>query len=71
MSRIYSRKTIFEELNAYCLMSRKGDFIEVTEWKNGEGFDVAISSKWSERIVQMTWGEFELLRKLVSVLNNE
>lgn len=71
MSKIYNRRTIFEELSDYCILSDKHDFIEVTEWKNGEGFDFTISSKWSERIVQMTWGEFELLTKLLSVITRE
>jgi hypothetical protein len=37
------------------------DFMEVTEWYNGEGFDVAIGDKHS----RLTWGEFEALQALV------
>lgn len=68
MSKIYKRKAIFETLSQYCLMSNKDDFMEITEWSNGEGFDVIVSSQWRERSFSMTWGEFELLTKLLSII---
>jgi hypothetical protein len=36
--------------------------MEVTEWNNGEGFDVTIGKK----IIGFTWGEFEALQALVA-----
>lgn len=71
MSKVYKRKAIFEELSNYCPLSNKNDFMEITEWGNGEGFDVVISSHWRERQVSLTWGEFELMTKLLSIITRD
>lgn len=65
----YKIKSIFEELKDYCLFSknREGDYIEVTEWKNGEGFDVHIHSSLPQSF-RMTWGQYELMKKLIKNL---
>ena len=57
----YTRKAKFTELKPYDHLAKESDFMEVTEWHNGEGFDVTIS----ERHFHMTWGEFEALQALV------
>jgi len=64
----YKRKAIFDELNRYDLIAGKNDYIEVTEWHNGEGFDVEISSKLGARF-QLTYGEYNALKKLVKKIN--
>jgi hypothetical protein len=38
--------------------------MEVTEWHNGEGFDVSIGD---EKYFSLTHGEFELLNVLVRI----
>ena len=63
----YKRKAVFSKLKEYDHLAGEDDFIEVTEWKNGEGFDVEIVSKLSTRF-QLTWGEFTALKKLVKKL---
>lgn len=68
MSKVYTRKSIFENLKKYCIHAGKDDYMEVTEWKNGEGIDVNVSSKQGNQIIQLTWGEFELLTKLASII---
>lgn len=60
------RKSVFGDTIGHCYLSDKSDFIEVTEWTNGDGFDVTISERPS---FQMTWGEFKLLKKLVKMLD--
>lgn len=60
----YNRKSIFERLKGYCIFAEKYDFIEITEWKNGEGFDVEISGKESKRFA-ITYGQYDLLKKMV------
>lgn len=57
----YNRKTKFTELKPYCHMANENDFVEVTEWKNGEGFDVSISDK---KTISLTWGEWECIQAL-------
>lgn len=56
----YSRKAVFAKLNDYCYLSKEHSFMEVTEWHNGEGFDVTID----DRHFSLTYGEFELLSVL-------
>ena len=57
----YTRTAKFTELKHYNHLAKENDFMEVTEWYNGEGFDVVIN----DRKFQLTWGEFEALQALV------
>ena len=64
----YNRKSIFSELSSYDIFAKEGSFIEVTEWKNGEGFDVEVNS--NERILfSLTWGQYKALKKVIKQLN--
>lgn len=63
----YTKKAVFSELKKYDPLAGEDDFIEVTEWKSGEGFDVEIVGKLSTRF-QLTWGEYAALKKLVKKL---
>ena len=60
----YNRKAVFSNLKKYDPLADEHDFIEVTDWKNGEGFDVEIVSKLNARF-QLTWGQFAAMKKLV------
>lgn len=44
------------------------DFVEITEWSNGEGFDVLIETTKSERF-SLTWGQYDAVKHLVKKLN--
>ena len=57
----YQRKAKFTELKKYCHLAKEHDYIEVTEWHNGEGFDVSMG----DRHFQLTWGELEALQACV------
>ena len=61
----YNRKAVFSYLKKYDNLAGEHDFIEITEWNNGEGFDVEITGKLSSRF-QLTWGEFKALKKLIN-----
>lgn len=54
----YQRKAKMVELKKYCLHAKEHDFMEVTEWYNGEGFDVSIN----QRHFSLSWGEYEALQ---------
>ena len=56
----YLRTSKFTELKNYDHLAKDSDFMEVTEWHNGEGFDVITGDKH----FQLTWGEFEALQAL-------
>jgi hypothetical protein len=67
---INKRNTAFVELEQYCLLSNKDshDFMEVTEWTNGEGYDVTISASNQEQMFNVTWGQLKALKKLIKAL---
>lgn len=69
----YDRKAVFMELFGICSFAKEdsGDFIEVTEWTNREGFDVNVSAKGNpgNQIIQLTWGQYKALKKLVKALD--
>ena len=64
----YERQAAFAALQQFDCTATVDDFIEVTPWHNGEGFDVSISSHGEERF-QLTWGQFKAIRKLLKELN--
>jgi hypothetical protein len=69
--QINTRKSAFTELSVYCIMSNIGshDFIEVTEWTNGEGYDVCINASTQQQTFSITYGQLKALRKLVKELD--
>ncbi len=70
--KINNRRSAFVELKDFCYLTNKdsGDFIEVTEWTNGEGFDVTVSAH-KEQQFTLTWGEYRALKKLIKILDDE
>lgn len=64
---IKERKSVNDELKKYDHLSKEHDFIEVTEWTNGEGWDITIN----ERIIPLTYGQLEAINYLIKVLNYE
>jgi len=55
-----TRRSVYADLNTYCHMARPHDVIEVTEWTNGEGWDVALGN----RAFHLTHGELQALTVL-------
>lgn len=68
--KVASRKSIFSGIGEYCYLSKEHDYIEITEWTNGDGFDIDITSEGQQKI-SITWGQFKLLKKLVKQLEKE
>jgi len=59
----YNRLSKFTELKPYCHHAKDDDFMEVTAWYNGEGFDVVIGDK---QAFSLTDGQFQALVALVN-----
>jgi hypothetical protein len=60
-----TRKSLFASLEgAY---HKEGDFIEVTEWSNGEGYDVTIN----EKQFSLHFTEYEALKKIIKKFEKE
>ena len=64
----YKLGTAFAELLDFDPLAMPGDFIEVSLWRNGKGFDAYLSRDGDETI-RLTWGEFRALKKLIKELN--
>ena len=65
---IYNKKTIFSELKDYCYFASEHDYIEISEWKNGDGFDIEICGNQIQ-VFRLTYGEFTLIKKLIKILD--
>lgn len=64
------RRAVMAPLESYCHLScgRHDDFVEVTEWSNGEGFDVNLNDAGGMQSMSMTYGQLKAIRKLVKAL---
>lgn len=54
------RKTVYTELSNYCYHAKPHEIVEVTEWTNGEGWDIIIGT----RTLQLTMGELQAITVL-------
>lgn len=61
---IVNRKSINDNLKKYDYLAKDDDFIEVTEWTNGEGYDITINDK----IIPLTVGQLEAINYLTKSL---
>lgn len=61
----YTRQSVFTELKEFCHLSKEGSFMEMTEWKNGEGVDIVIAS-FQDKSIQLTFGELQAIKKLTN-----
>lgn len=66
----YNRRACSAKLNQFDPLSKDNDFIEVTAWDSGEGFDVDLYSEGVSTKFAMTFGEFKALKALVKHMDN-
>jgi len=66
----YKLDAAFVLLRQFDHFAKSSDFIEVSLWHNGEGFDVHLSSN-GEQSIRLSWGEFKALKKLVKELDHD
>ena len=64
MSEIINKKSVSENLDKFSPTFKKTDFIEVTEWTNGEGWDITINNK----VISLHEDELEAINYLTKVL---
>lgn len=67
--KLVNRKSVNDKLSKYDYLSNydSDDFIEVTEWANGEGITVAIK----ERTYELTYGQLDAINYLSQALRYE
>ena len=64
----YKLDTAFVFLVDYDATTKGDDFMEISMWHNGEGFDVILSSHGEQRF-GLTWGQYKALKTLVKELD--
>ena len=64
----YNLDAAFAPLREFDHLAKPDDFIEVSLWRNGEGFDAHLSTH-AEQTIKLSWGEFKALKKLVKELD--
>ena len=64
----YKLDTAFVSLADYDVTTKGDDFMEVSMWHNGEGFDVILSTHGEQRF-GLTWGQYKALKMLVKELD--
>ena len=62
---VKDRKSINANLNDFCYLNKPESFIEITEWANGDGFDITINDK----ITSFTRGELDAIKMLVKKID--
>lgn len=63
--KINKRKSVSDELKKYDHLAKDIDFIEVTEWTNGEGWDIWLT----DILISLTYGQLEAINYLVKTLD--
>jgi len=63
---VAQKRAIFSQLKPYCFHAGEDDYMEVTEWSNGEGYDIVIDRKNGTERFSLTYGEWELLTVLMN-----
>jgi hypothetical protein len=66
----YKRNAVFADLKEYDVFAKEHDFVEVTEWYNGEGWDVYISTRNDNKMFSLSYGQFKAIKKLIKKLGN-
>lgn len=59
-----TRKSVYCDLTLFDPLAKENAFVEVTEWVNGEGFDISIDDK----MFHLTYGELDAINYLVKSL---
>lgn len=61
---VCNRKSVMTNLKDFDHLSKEHDYIEVTQWNNGEGWDIFIN----ERHISLTYGQLEAINYLTKHL---
>lgn len=61
----YKRNSCFTLIKDYdVFFAKDNDFIEITEWHNGEGFDLHIEDERGKSHLSLTWGQWKAIKAL-------
>ena len=60
-----NRKSVHDDLKKYDYLAKDNEYIDVTEWVNGEGIDVTINDN---TLISLTYGQLEAIYHLQNAL---
>lgn len=66
-TKVQKVNLVYALLKDYIPGSKDDDFIQVTEWPDGYGYDICIN----ERHISLSWDELDLINHFVQTLNYE
>jgi hypothetical protein len=61
--KFQQRSSVYTNLRQYCHLAKSDAVVEVCEWSNGEGWDIAFDNK----IISLTYGELEAINVLTKI----
>lgn len=61
----YKLNSIRENLRKFDYLAKEHDYIEVTEWRNGEGWNIDLNGK----AIQLTDGQLKAINYLTQTLD--
>lgn len=70
MYKLNDRRSVSDELLKYDYLSKTGDFVEITEWTNGEGWDITFGGCSNNLLntISLTEGQLDAINFLTKVL---
>lgn len=68
---INNRKSVLANLEDYSPFYSEHDYIEITEWANGEGWDINIGTKHDSKHISLHYSELEIINYLTKYLEYE
>lgn len=60
----HKRSSVYTNLKQYCYHAKAEDIVEVSEWVNGEGWDINIGEN---KMISLTHGELQAIQVLCNV----
>lgn len=64
--KFYKLNSVMDSLKKYNCLAKDNSYISITEWSNGEGFDITISDK---SIMSLTRGELDAIDFLIKSID--
>ena len=57
--------SVKDDLRKYDHLANKDSIIQVTQWANGEGWDISIDD---EPVISLTWGQLDAINYLTNTI---
>ena len=59
------RTSVKDDLRKYDHLANKDSIIQVTQWANGEGWDISIDD---DPVISLTWGQLDAINYLTNTI---